>query len=113
MQDQQGARPQAKQPSSRRKLSSNFESLEGEGSFSPSNFQANEENNKSTNCGITLRDQIILKRFVEEDLKNSIWVEREIKKPVHAEEVATEIGLSILDHLLSETTSEICSNFIN
>jgi hypothetical protein len=84
-----------------------------EGSFSPNNFQANDEGNKSNKCGITFRDQTFLKHFVEEDLKNSIWVEKEIKKSMHAEEISTEIGLAILDQLLSETTSEICSNFIN
>lgn len=109
MQDTQGARPHAKQGSSRRKLSSNFENLEG--SFSSSHFQANEESNKLINCGTTICNQIVWKHFVDGDWKNSIWDEREIKKPVHAEEIAVEIGMEILDLLISETTSEICSNF--
>lgn len=105
MQDAQGGRPHAKQRSSRRKLSSNFENLEG--SFSASHIEANEESNKLINCGTTF----IWKHFVEEDWKKSIWVEREIKKAVDAEEIAVEIGLEILDLLISETTSEISSNF--
>ncbi|KAF3336979.1 DUF761-associated sequence motif [Carex littledalei] len=107
--DAQGAGQHAKQGSSRRKLSSNFENLEG--SFSDSHFEANEESNKLISCGTTICNQIVWKHFVDEDLKNSIWVEREIKKPVHAEEIAVEIGMEILDLLISETTSEICSNF--
>jgi hypothetical protein len=111
MQDAEGGRSsQGKHRSSRRKHSSNFENLEG--SFSPSNFQPNDECNKLKKWGITFCDQTDFKHFVEEDLKNSTWVEKEIKKPMHAEEISVEIGLAILNELLSET-SEICSNFIN
>ncbi|KAJ4779359.1 Ribonuclease H [Rhynchospora pubera] len=104
-----GATPQAKKQSSRRKLSSNFENLEG--SFSFSNFQVKEVSNLQTNCRISSCDSTVVKYYVEEDLKNSVWVEREIMKPVHAEEIAIEIGIKILDLLLSEATAEICSNF--
>ncbi|KAJ4772722.1 Ribonuclease H [Rhynchospora pubera] len=104
-----GATPQAKKQSSRRKLSSNFENLEG--SFSFSNFQVKEVSNLQTNCRIASCDSTVVKYYVEEDLKNSVWVEREIMKPVHAEEIAIEIGIKILDLLLSEATAEICSNF--
>ncbi|KAJ1695571.1 hypothetical protein LUZ63_012269 [Rhynchospora breviuscula] len=104
-----GATPQAKKQSSRRKLSSNFENLEG--SFSSSNFQVKEVSNLQTNCRITSCDSTVVKYYVEEDLKNSVWVEREIMKAVHAEEIAIEIGMKILDLLLSEATAEICSNF--
>ncbi|KAJ4786408.1 Ribonuclease H [Rhynchospora pubera] len=104
-----GATPQAKKQSSRKKLSSNFENLEG--SFSSSNFQIKEVSNLQTNCRITSCDSTVVKYYVEEDLKNSVWVEREIMKPVHAEEIAIEIGIKILDLLLSEATAEICSNF--
>ncbi|KAJ3688122.1 hypothetical protein LUZ61_017286 [Rhynchospora tenuis] len=104
-----GAIPHAKNQSSRRKLSSNFENLEG--SFSSRNCQANEVSNFQTCCRTTSCDSTIVKYYVEEDLKNSVWVEREIMKPAYAEEIAIEIGIKILDLLLSEATDEICSNF--